>query len=130
MELDSKQKLLMAIYMEYQKDLPDMKSNVTASKLGIEIDVFKVALEKLENEGLITGAKFARGGNGSVPYAAFPDNVKMTAYGIQYVEDKLKIDKTLTGAEKVKSLVSSSANWGWEQFKDIAAKTMAEILKG
>ena len=130
MEFDSKQKVLMAIYTEYQKDIPDMANSIRANILGLDMDVFKIALEKLENERLIIGVKFARGGNSPIPLMAWTDNIKMTTYGIQYVEDKLNIDKTLTGSEKVKNLLSSSASWGWDQFKDIAAKTMAEMLKG
>lgn len=127
MELDNKQKVLLAIYTEYQKDLPDMSSNIRHDVLGIEKPVFEIALDKLENEGLINGVNFSRAGNKI--YVAFTNNVKMTPYGIHYIEHKLEIEPTNTGNEKVKNIVKNVASWGWEQFKDIAAKTLAEIAK-
>lgn len=108
MEFDSKQKVLIAIYTEYQKDIPDMKNNIKADKLNLDNTVFKIALEKLENEGLITGVQFIRGGNSHIPISAFTDSVKMTSYGILYVEEKLNIEKTLTGMEKVKKISGSA----------------------
>lgn len=56
MQLDSKQKVLMAIYAEYQKDIPDMDL-VSFESLDMDSKVFYIALDKLENEGLITGTK-------------------------------------------------------------------------
>lgn len=129
MELDAKQKVLIAIYMEYQKDLPDMKNNIKADMLGLERDVFKIALEKLYNERLIIDVKLTYGGNERVPIMAYTDDIKMTPYGIQYVEEKLKIERTLTGKEKVEGFFKNAASWGWEQLKDIAAKTLAEMSK-
>ena len=43
MSIDAKLLALYAIYVEYQKDLPDMEA-VTAEALGIDEDVFNVAL--------------------------------------------------------------------------------------
>jgi len=130
MEFDAKQKVLMSIYTEYQKDLPDMKSKIKAATIGLEPNIFKVALEKLENEGLITDVRFIRGGNSHIPITALTDSIKMTAYGIQYVEEKFKIEKTLTGVDKVKKIAGSAVGWGWDQLKDIAARTLAEMAKG
>lgn len=127
MEFDSKQKVLVAIYTEYQKDIPNMKDNIRANKLGLEANVFNIALEKLENEGLITDVHFSRGGGRLI--LSFTDDVKMTREGIEYVENKLEIPKTLTGMQKVQKLAKDGASWGWDQFKDIAARTMAEMFK-
>ena len=129
MEFDSKQKVLLAIYTEYQKDMPKMKDVIKAEVLGLERDVFKIALEKLENEGLITDIHFIRGGNSHIPNAVITDSVKMTNYGIEYVEEKLSIERTLTGEEKVKSILKSAVSWGWDQIKDIAARTLADMSK-
>jgi len=52
LELDSKQEVLYAIYAEYQKDLPDMK-NITYQSLDMDLEVFQMALIKLQNEGFI-----------------------------------------------------------------------------
>ena len=54
MKLDIKQQVLLAIYIEYQKDLPNM-SCVNNTELNMDIDVFNVALDKLQNEGYIKG---------------------------------------------------------------------------
>ena len=55
MSIDAKLFVLYAIYVEYQKDLPDMR-RVSAEALGIDEDVFIMAVLKLCNEGYITGA--------------------------------------------------------------------------
>ena len=66
MGLDIKQKVLIAIYTEYQKDLPNIDGNVNADILGIDNNIFNVAIEKLENEGLITGSNLIKGGSSTV----------------------------------------------------------------
>lgn len=129
MELDAKQKVLLAIYAEYQKDLPDMKNVINHKNLGLEQIVFRVAVDKLQSEGLIKNADIRTGGNTHVPLMVFMEDVKMTPYGIQYVEQKLSIDKTLTGEQKVKSIFERAGEWGWEQIKDITAKVIAEMTK-
>jgi predicted ArsR family transcriptional regulator len=129
MELDTKQKVLLALYTEYQKDLPDMKA-VSAEELGINREVFIVALDKLVNEGLITGVNFTKGGRSPHPLNAYVDGCKLTPYGLDYVERKLQIEPTLSGADKAKNVAKKLAEWGWEQGKDFAAKIAAELLKG
>jgi hypothetical protein len=128
MELDSKQKVLIAIYTEYQKDLPNME-NVTHETLGLDYDVFKVAIEKLDNEGMIRDAIIVHGGNDPKPLHVSLNLCKMTNYGIGYVEKKLELDQTTSGEQKVKEVIEKTAKWGWEQFKDFGAKTLAEMLK-
>jgi hypothetical protein len=128
MKFDVKQKVLVAIYTEYQKDIPNMDDNIKADILGVTYEEFKIAIDKLLNEEMIKGANFSRG-KGGIPLVLFFTNLRMTSKGIDYVEEKLLLDKTLTGDEKIKKLAVDSANWGWEQFKDIASKTLAEILK-
>ena len=131
MELDTKQKVLIAIYTEYQKDLPNIEDNVNADILGIDNKIFNVAIEKLENEGLITGSSLIKGGSDTVWNTIMVNlrHTKMTPYGISYIEEKLGIGKTLTGAEKVKAVSLKVAEWGWDQFKDISAKELSEIIK-
>lgn len=127
MKFDSKQKVLLAIYTEYQKDLPNMRENIKADKLGLENDVFFTALEKLENEGLITDVQIIRGGGKLI--MVMTDSMKMTKEGIEYVEEKIGIRHTLTGAEKIAYIVKESASWGWDQIKDIASRTLSEMAK-
>lgn len=56
MELDVKQQVLVAIYTEYQKDIPMIHKEVTLNSLGIEKEKFDIVIEKLEHEGLISGS--------------------------------------------------------------------------
>lgn len=129
MGLDNKQKVLLAIYTEYQKDKPDMRNNINVEAIGVDFEVFAIAIDKLVNEGLINGADIVRGGRGNNPLDVYTDNIKMTRYGIEYVEQKLEIERTLAGVEKVKKVADKGMQWGWEQAKDFAAKVLAEMMK-
>lgn len=130
MVLDIKQKVLIAIYTEYQKDIPEIEEKVKSSKLGIGTEEFKIAMVKLENEGLITGTSFHKTGNSKWgANIVLLDNTKMTTYGIDYVENKLGIDKTLSGIDKVKKVGEKCANWGWNEFKDITVQVLSEMGK-
>lgn len=130
MRLDTKQKVLVAIYTEYQKDIPNIETEVQCSKLGIEKEEFKIAIIKLENEGLITDTHMIKAGNVKWGvHSIILNNTKMTPYGIDYVESKLGIDKTLSGIEKVQVIAKNSANWGWNEFKDITVKVLSEMGK-
>lgn len=127
MDIDAKQKVLFAIYMEYQKDNPDMEKNIKADVLGLTMDVYKISLDKLDNENLISGVNFSRGGNGTVPYAAFVKNAKMTAYGNKYIEDKFGITNILSGIEKVKNILEIATQNGWDEIKNFASKVLTEM---
>ena len=52
MDLDSKQKVLLAIYTEYQKDIPKMEL-ITNVNLDMDSQVFRIAVDKLQSEGFI-----------------------------------------------------------------------------
>jgi hypothetical protein len=128
LKLDTKQKVLIAIYTEYQKDLPKMEDNITPQKLGIPEEVFNVAIDKLQNEEFITGANISICNGQDYP-DVFVDFVKMTRSGIDYVENVIGIDKLLTGIDKVKIIITKMAEWGFDQLKDIAARTLSEMSK-
>jgi DNA-binding Lrp family transcriptional regulator len=126
-EMDAKQRVLMAIYAEYQKDLPDM-SNITAETVGLDLPVFCAALEKLENEGYITGVHIRRD-VGRVFTVVIMDSVMLTPYGIEYVETHLKIERDMSRVEKAKTILKAAGERGWEELKDFAAKVIAEMMK-
>ena len=88
--MSAKEIVLLAIYNEYQKDLPNMDANITCEKLQINLDEFNMALEKLENESLIKGLRASRG-SGNKIIMAFLDNVKPSNAGVHYVQQKLLI---------------------------------------
>ncbi|WP_315114524.1 YjcQ family protein [uncultured Clostridium sp.] len=127
MKLDAKQRVLVAIYTEYQKDIPNMEETITGENLELDEEVFVMALRKLENEGLIQNIEFLWG-DGEVQYFGFGDML-ISSYGIDYVEQKLGIDKTLSGLDKVKYIIAKSGEWGIEQLKDFGAKAVAEMVK-
>lgn len=83
-----KDKVLLAIYNEYQKDLPDMDKNITFDKLETNKEEFYYAFEKLENEGLINGAHYAKGAGNKIEMA-FLNELKPSIRGIAYVEQRL-----------------------------------------
>lgn len=84
-----KDKILLEIYNEYNKDLPDMRNNICASKLNLDKNIFSVSLEKLYEEGLIKGVEFSRGGGKIL--LAFTNDIKITTCGISYLEKKFYI---------------------------------------
>ena len=127
MKLDTKQKVLLAIYTEYQKDIPDMEEEITPDKLGLERNVFIWALDKLVNEEYITEYEKYFADDECQEYSLY--GMKITRDGIDYVETKLGIEKTLSGMEKVQEMAKKSANWGWNEFKDITVKVLSEMGK-
>lgn len=88
-KLDTKQKVLVAVYTEYQKDIPDMEKAINSKTIGIDNNAFKVALLKLQNEQLITGVIFVEDGNSNIPAAALTQDIRITKYGEKYVEEEL-----------------------------------------
>ena len=127
MELDAKHQVLYAIYAEYQKDLPDMQAAITFRNLDMDCRVFKAAVEKLQNEGLIQGAAILRG-DGKILYINVKDMLP-TRTGIEYVEAKMAIDRGMTGRQKVAALKEKFGKLGWETLIDVAAKVLCEMGK-
>lgn len=129
MQLDTKQQVLVAVYIEYQKDLPDM--NRALPELNLDMQVLRTALGKLENEGYITGFWGETKSPGSRERFQ-PKSfrlVTMTRDGIEYVETKLGIEKTMTGQEKVEKAKKTFIEQGLDVLTDYAAKVTAEMLK-
>ncbi|MBN8047286.1 hypothetical protein J0A94_05550 [Paraclostridium bifermentans] len=110
-----------------QKDIPNMINNIKAKELGIDKAVFEIALDKLMNEGLITGVDFIKSNHQIL--VTYMDELMMTRDGIEYVETKLGIERTLSGVEKVQEIFKKSADWGWKESKDIIVKVLSEMGK-
>lgn len=128
MKLDTKQQVLLAFYIEYQKDLPNMK-NVNNTALDMDIDVFHVALEKLDNEGYITGLTTLPADNNRF-YMVNTNNVKLTRDGIEYVEQNFGIQKELTAENKVKYIVKKCGIYGLQALKMFGSEALAELMRG
>ena len=127
MEFDTKQRVLLAIYTEYQKDLPEIK-NITEESLGLTQEVFAIAIQKLENEGLINSyPDSAVSRSASIIWIDLRQTM-MSPEGIGYIEDKLAMDKTLSGKEKVLKVSETVAKWGLDQLKDLTARVLAEMI--
>lgn len=124
MELDSKQIVLISVYGEYQKDIPDYKNGVSSAALGLSQQVIDIALKKLQNEGLIAGFE-SRTADGRVGYNI--NFIMLTPAGQNYVENKLLIEPRASGEEKLTAVLSRATDFGWKIISDIAAKTLAEI---
>ncbi len=125
----NKEKVLISMYKEYLKDDSNMQENVNSEKLGIKQDEFFQALDKLQNEGLIDGVFITRGGiNNSIIYAE-ARNAVVTRDGMDYIENKVGIEKTLDSKEKIKYLSKYLLSKTWDEVKDIGTTTMAKILK-
>ncbi|SHJ52600.1 YjcQ protein [Clostridium cavendishii DSM 21758] len=129
MELDSKQKVLVAIYTEYQKEDFDMRTNIKADVIGIEYQIFAKAIVKLINEEYITGVKLVRGGIGNKIHSILLDDMLITKEGIEYVESKIGLEKTLSGKEKAKHIGKKALEAGWDKGSDLAAKVIGELIK-
>lgn len=127
MKLNTKQKVLVTIYTEYQKDIPDMEQEITPEKVGIERNAFIWALDKLVNEEYITEYEKYFADDECQEYSLY--GMKITRHGIDYVETKLGIDKTLSGFDKVKKVGEKCANWGWNEIKDITVQVLSEMGK-
>lgn len=126
MELDTKQKVLLAVYIEYQKDVPEFYNVLTSDNLGISDHAISVSLRKLQSEELIREFE-TRTADGRI--GSSMNRIMMTRDGIKYVEDKMLIGPKDSGEEKIETIIERTANWSWEQIKDIASKTLAEMIK-
>ena len=126
MELDAKHTVLFAIYAEYQKDIPDM-GILTPNLLKLDRRVFNIACVKLENEGLIKGVKTFPAHCDIEPSAVTVDTVKPTGYGIEYVEQKLEIDRMGTGREKLRQLKNKFIEFHWNVLQNIVSNMLPNM---
>ena len=120
-KLNNKEKVLIAFYVEYLNPLPDIDNNVNPKKLGINVTEFYVAIENLQNEGLIIGAKFQYGGDNPYPLAVMWENVKLTRQGIEHIEQIMEINNK-TKIDKTKAIFEKCKSWGFEQIKVLVQK--------
>ena len=127
MSIDAKLFVLYAIYVEYQKDLPDMEA-VTAEALGIDEDVFNVAVLKLCNEGYITGAEPIYVDQLAYPVSVDMSRVMPTQRGIESASGDLAATAR-TGGERVRQMAGKFIEYGWQGLTDFAAKVLVEIGK-
>lgn len=125
MKLDAKQQVLLALYIEYQKDLPKM-DGVKCSSLNMDIDVFNTALGKLLKEGYINGL-YAYPADNNEFYEVYTKNVGLTKDGIDYVESKFGIEKEISNADKLKYIIKKCGVLGLQALKLFGASALEHI---
>ncbi|CAA7600314.1 Bacteriophage Tuc2009, YjcQ [Acididesulfobacillus acetoxydans] len=113
MRPDSKQKVLLALYTEYQKDLPEF-TRLDHEALGLSRDVFNYALKKLLDEEFIENAHLIWGEDRSIPLGVVLDVVKLTPNGIRYIEELFALNRTLPGRDKVRAILTAAGDWDGE----------------
>lgn len=128
MEPSVKNQVLMAIYTEYQKSIPDMK-NINYKVLGISRDEFKIAVAKLANEKFISGAIVHPGGDSNIPAMVALNDVQMTTDGIDHVEQNLGIEADWSEKEKVEKVIDFAKQTGLDFLSDVASKVIVEMIK-
>lgn len=128
MELDAKQQVLLAIYTEYQKDIPNMDA-ITHASLDMDSLVFKIAINKLENEGYIRGAKLHFPAGSPHPDKIVTRFMQMTREGIAFVEEKMDLPRAMSSQEKVQSLREKFGKLGWDALSAYAGNVLMEIMK-
>ena len=125
MKLGAKEQVLLAIYTEYQKDLPNM-TNVNNTALNMDIDVFHIALEKLQNEEYVKDVAFFASDNNRF-YTVDISKIKLTKNGIDFVEKCFGIKKELTAEDKLKYIIKQCGIYGYKALKDFGSTALSAL---
>lgn len=125
MLIDAKRTVLLAMFLEYQKDIYDM-SKVTAESLELDERVFNIAVSKLQHEGYIEGAHITFI-HGEV-YGARVRESLPTPYAIRYLEEKLELEANAPGQDKAKSILKNIAEAGYDKLESLLAKIVVQYI--
>ncbi|MDU4960550.1 MAG: YjcQ family protein [Sporomusaceae bacterium] len=87
--MSTKEKVLMAIYREYEKGNRDMRRTVRHDELKLEAAAFNRDIQLLQYEGLIRGAVLVRDRNKTDPDQVILNQVAVTNYGLHYLRSLL-----------------------------------------
>lgn len=128
MELDAKLQVLMAIYTEYQKDLPRI-GDITPRSLGMNPRVFAMAVKKLQNEELIRGAHMHTPNNTPCPDGLSLLMALMTREGIEFVESKMDVPRGDAAKQKVELLQRRFRELGWDALAAFAGNVLAAMAQ-
>ncbi|WP_206810725.1 hypothetical protein [Paradesulfitobacterium ferrireducens] len=127
MKPDTKQQVLLALYTEYQRDLPNF-NHISAASLGMEVETFNFALKKLQDEELIGDVHLIWGDeNESVPMGVILSLCKLTRLGIEYVEQNFGLVNGWPAAQKVMILGSKYQEWGLQELFRLYSRVQAEL---
>lgn len=122
-DVDIKTQVLLAVYAEYQEDIPNM-DNVSFDALGMDSTAFRAALIKLQNEGLISGLII------QPPNETRADRVRglikthmlPTREGLEEAERFIRTGETSTARQRLRDVVEFAGKIGLELVKAYAEK--------
>lgn len=90
----------LKVMLSFMREVND--GNIpSASDYGLERQEFYDIVEACQDEGLIKGVKFSKGGNNRV-LVAFMDNVKLTVKGFEYLDKNSTAMKTYRGLKELR----------------------------
>lgn len=105
--------------------MPDASPKVLADRCSISVSDFYETLEFAQNEGLITGVRFANGGHARIPLVAFYDTAKRTMKGLEFMNQFEENGMPqLQGIERPTVFISYNRKSG-SDFVDSLEKTLS-----
>lgn len=105
--------------------MPDASPKVLAEKCGIPVSDFYEILSFAQNEGLVNGIRFARGGQGQTPLVAFFDTAQRTMKGLEFMNQfEATGTPQLQGAERPTVFISYNQKSG-SSFVDSLERDLA-----
>lgn len=87
--MDLKDRVLLAMYDEYQKGNADMRRTVRPERLQLEPSTFNRQIQALQTEGFIRGAVLVRDRDSIFPEQVILNRVALTNYGLHYLKSNL-----------------------------------------
>lgn len=127
--LDTKLQVLLAIYAEYQRDIPEM-DRVTYKALDMDSQAFRAALIKLQNEGLISGLVIEPPNetHANKVRGVIRTNMLPTRAGLDEAEKYITTGNTDTAKSRLQVLVTRAGLAGLDCVKEIAKDVLADVI--
>lgn len=122
MNLNKKQQIMTAIYVESQKNNPHTQG-VTSDVLAIEQEKFKASVEALLNEKLISVHAISN----SPPNSLGCRETEITLEGKAYIEDKLEINDWWDPIKKVEKAKKQAMSFGLDSLVDFINTVLADM---
>lgn len=122
MNLNKKQQIMTAIYVESQKNNPHTQE-VTSAVLAIEHEKFKAGVEALLNEKLIS----VHATSDSPPNSFGSTETAITLEGKVYIEDKLEINDWWDPIKKVEKAKKQAMSFGLDPLVDFINTVLVDM---
>lgn len=74
----------------------------TTEDYEIERETYWDIIDAMQDDGLIKGVNFSRGGQGNKILVAFLENVKVTIKGMEYLNENSTLAKTYKGLKEIR----------------------------